>query len=951
MKKGLFRRFLCGALTGLMCIAGTVPQSLEVSAADQTENYTQDGYDYELWNQNGQGTAKMTSLGNGAFSCSWSGIENVLFRTGKKLGSTQTYTAYDGIYIDYDVDYYPQGNSYLCVYGWTENGSGTYPTVEYYIVEAWGSWRPPGNATSLGTVTSDGGSYDIYRTIRENQPSIHGTETFYQYWSVRKTNPATNNAQTHLSGTITVSNHFDAWANAGLDMSGKMYEVALNVEGYQSNGSATVNKNNLVFGSTPADPDPVEPDENGYYFYNDFEDGKGSWTTRGSTSVTLDKESYYEGSQSLAVTGREDTWQGTAITLDTAAFVPGNSYSFGTAVLQTSGSAETMMLTLQYTDSNGDTKYSTVASTDVASGVWTDLSTTSYTIPSGASNLLLYVESSDSTTDFYIDNAYGAIEGKESGITTGSGTVKGSAATTTTTITTTTTTTKLTTTTTTSTPDVDVTVWGDANCNGTVEMADAVLILQSLSSPGKYGTSGSESEHITGQGSANADVYENGSGLTSMDALSIQKYLLKIIGALPESISSTNVTTTTTAAPGTTTVTYTVLPDVSELSNGFENSTEGWEARGSASLSLNTDSYYSGSQSLKVTGRTDTWNGAAITLDESEFKAGSTYSFSAAAMQTSGSSQTIKMTLQYNDADGEPHYDEIASASSANAEWTKLENIAYTIPEGATDLLLYIELPDSKTANIYIDDVLVSAEGTKSSVVTGGGTVGSAAVDESDNSSDIDPSKPMVAICFDDGAVGSSSDATSMRIINAIANEGFHATFFYVGNWVNTTDKENEVKYAYSKGMEIANHSTSHPDLTTLSASEIRSEYDTTQQKLKSIIGADPSAMMRLPYLSYNSTVTSTLNDVALISCSVDSKDWNGATSDQIISTIKNAMNDGSLKNSIVLCHETYDSTATAMEYLAPYLKEQGWQIVTVSELFEANGKTLNGGTVYTKCS
>ena len=947
MKKGLFRRFLCGALTGLMCIAGTVPQSLEVSAADQTENYTQDGYDYELWNQNGQGTAKMTSLGNGAFSCSWSGIENVLFRTGKKLGSTQTYTAYDGIYIDYDVDYYPQGNSYLCVYGWTENGSGTYPTVEYYIVEAWGSWRPPGNATSLGTVTSDGGSYDIYRTIRENQPSIHGTETFYQYWSVRKTNPATNNAQTHLSGTITVSNHFDAWANAGLDMSGKMYEVALNVEGYQSNGSATVNKNNLVFGSTPADPDPVEPDENGYYFYNDFEDGKGSWTTRGSTSVTLDKESYYEGSQSLAVTGREDTWQGTAITLDTAAFVPGNSYSFGTAVLQTSGSAETMMLTLQYTDSNGDTKYSTVASTDVASGVWTDLSTTSYTIPSGASNLLLYVESSDSTTDFYIDNAYGAIEGKVSGITTGSGTVKGSAATTTTTITTTTTTTKLTTTTTTSTPDVDVTVWGDANCNGTVEMADAVLILQSLSSPGKYGTSGSESEHITGQGSANADVYENGSGLTSMDALSIQKYLLKIIGALPESISSTNVTTTTITA---TTTTY-LLTGVADLYNDFESSTEGWEARGSASLSLNTDSYYSGSQSLKVTGRTDTWNGAAITLDESEFKAGSTYSFSAAAMQTSGSSQTIKMTLQYNDADGEPHYDEIASASSANAEWTKLENTAYTIPEGATDLLLYIELPDSKTANIYIDDVLVSAEGTKSSVVTGGGTVGSAAVDESDNSSDIDPSKPMVAICFDDGAVGSSSDATSMRIINAIANEGFHATFFYVGNWVNTTDKENEVKYAYSKGMEIANHSTSHPDLTTLSASEIRSEYDTTQQKLKSIIGADPSAMMRLPYLSYNSTVTSTLNDVALISCSVDSKDWNGATSDQIISTIKNAMNDGSLKNSIVLCHETYDSTATAMEYLAPYLKEQGWQIVTVSELFEANGKTLNGGTVYTKCS
>lgn len=215
----------------------------------------------------------------------------------------------------------------------------------------------------------------------------------------------------------------------------------------------------------------------------------------------------------------------------------------------------------------------------------------------------------------------------------------------------------------------------------------------------------------------------------------------------------------------------------------------------------------------------------------------------------------------------------------------------------------------------------------------------------------IDPSKPMVAICFDDGAVGSSADSTSMRIINAIANEGFRATFFYVGNWINSTDKENEVKYDYSKGMEIANHSTSHPDLTTKSASEIRSEYDTTQQKLRDIIGAEPAALMRLPYLACNSAVQSALSDVSLITCSIDTQDWNGATSDQIIARIKAAMNDGSLDNSIVLCHETYASTAEAIESLAPYLKEQGWQIVTVSELFEANGKTLEGGNVYTRCN
>ena len=151
--------------------------------------------------------------------------------------------------------------------------------------------------------------------------------------------------------------------------------------------------------------------------------------------------------------------------------------------------------------------------------------------------------------------------------------------------------------------------------------------------------------------------------------------------------------------------------------------------------------------------------------------------------------------------------------------------------------------------------------------------------------------------------------------------------------------------------MEIANHSTSHPNLTTKSASEIRSEYNTTQQKLRDIIGAEPAALMRLPYFACNSAVQSALSDVSLITCSIDTQDWNGATSDQIIARIKAAMNDGSLDNSIVLCHETYASTAEVIEYLAPYLKEQGWQIVTVSELFEANGKTLEGGNVYTRCN
>ena len=84
-----------------------------------------------------------------------------------------------------------------------------------------------------------------------------------------------------------------------------------------------------------------------------------------------------------------------------------------------------------------------------------------------------------------------------------------------------------------SSSDDDI-LWGDANCDDNVDMADAVLIMQSIANPDRYGINGSEATHITAQGKKNGDVYENGSDITSNDALSIQKYRLKIISELPE---------------------------------------------------------------------------------------------------------------------------------------------------------------------------------------------------------------------------------------------------------------------------------------------------------------------------------------------------------------------------------------------------------------------------------
>ncbi|HBB71741.1 MAG TPA: hypothetical protein DCZ71_03950, partial [Ruminococcus sp.] len=190
------------------------------------------------------------------------------------------------------------------------------------------------------------------------------------------------------------------------------------------------------------------------------------------------------------------------------------------------------------------------------------------------------------------------------------------------------------------------------------------------------------------------------------------------------------------------------------------------------------------------------------------------------------------------------------------------------------------------------------------------------------------------------------------RIINALKKSGFHATFFYVGDWITRAGAGGnaEVQYAFESGMEIANHTKTHPYLSRLgSEAAIKSEADSTHAQLKSIIGAEPSRLLRLPYLDYNSQVQSALKDYPLITDRVDTQDWNKASKDQIVSTLKGAMNTN-LNGAIVLCHETYDSTASAMEEILPYLKSQGWQVVTISEMFAVKGKQLVGGQVYTGC-
>ena len=79
-------------------------------------------------------------------------------------------------------------------------------------------------------------------------------------------------------------------------------------------------------------------------------------------------------------------------------------------------------------------------------------------------------------------------------------------------------------------------VYGDANCDGIIDLADAVLIMQALANPNKYGISGTDERRITDRGLANADCCNAGDGVTTNDALAIQLYKLNVIKSLPGEI-------------------------------------------------------------------------------------------------------------------------------------------------------------------------------------------------------------------------------------------------------------------------------------------------------------------------------------------------------------------------------------------------------------------------------
>ena len=200
----------------------------------------------------------------------------------------------------------------------------------------------------------------------------------------------------------------------------------------------------------------------------------------------------------------------------------------------------------------------------------------------------------------------------------------------------------------------------------------------------------------------------------------------------------------------------------------------------------------------------------------------------------------------------------------------------------------------------------------------------------------IDPKKPMVALTYDDGP---SSSATT-RILNTLEKYDARATFFVVGSRVDSY--KSQIQRAYNLNCEIGNHTYNHKTLTSASASEIKNELNKTASKVEAITGERP-VIMRPPGGSYqNDTVRKNVG-APIIMWSVDTRDWESRNASSIISNVKRNTYNGS----IILMHDLYDSTASATETIVPWLVDNGYQIVTVTEMMDAKGITMKDGVAY----
>lgn len=186
----------------------------------------------------------------------------------------------------------------------------------------------------------------------------------------------------------------------------------------------------------------------------------------------------------------------------------------------------------------------------------------------------------------------------------------------------------------------------------------------------------------------------------------------------------------------------------------------------------------------------------------------------------------------------------------------------------------------------------------------------------------IDPAKPMVALTFDDGPDGTCSD----QILDILEEHHALATFFEVGR--NVAACPEPVSRMAEMGCEIGSHSNAHKNLSKLRKSALLRDLDAADEAFAAA-GVPVPTLVRPPYGAVNKTVKSATGR-AMVTWTVDTEDWRSRDAQTVIDYVQNY---GDLDGEIILMHSIYESTVEAAAVLVPWLQEQGYQLVTVTEL------------------
>ena len=197
----------------------------------------------------------------------------------------------------------------------------------------------------------------------------------------------------------------------------------------------------------------------------------------------------------------------------------------------------------------------------------------------------------------------------------------------------------------------------------------------------------------------------------------------------------------------------------------------------------------------------------------------------------------------------------------------------------------------------------------------------------------------LIALTFDDGP----NTTTTNDVLDVLAEYDAKASFFLIGDNVNA-ESAVSVKRAYAMGMEIDNHSKTHSNMSKMTPEEIQAELAFVDEKVTEIIG-EPTKFFRPPFIDTSQTMYDAI-EIPFI-CGIDCQDYmENVTAQERADYILNGAKDGV----IVLLHDAAGNSQTveALKIAMPKLVEQGYEFVTLTELFERQGETPRRNMIYT---